>query len=196
MTARRVILEPLEPRRLLSHGAVADSPNAVPLPPPQSAPVTPVVAAPLRAARAPSDAPTAQSVAGRFVGTYRGGGSRPEGFGRKYFDFKVVVTSVTDGGFVGSIATDTTGYGRNGNRREVAATFTGTIRPNGRFVYRLREPDRRVTFRGRLVPQTNRLIGTVRMNIGPGTGVPRGEVGGQCKLDRSLDSLAAAGATA
>ena len=49
----------------------------------------------------------------------------------------------------------------------MARSFTGTLKPNGRFGFRLREAGLRVSFRGRLTTETDRLVGKVRMKVGP-----------------------------
>ena len=171
MSRRPPLVERLEPRQLLA-ADLACGPAEL------TAFTTPGVAAPLRAA-----APDPAAVARQFLGTFRGGGSGGGPFNLEFFDMEVTVASLTAGGFTGSVTTDTGLFG-GGNRRQVAGTFTGRLKPRGAFRYVLRQPGLRVSFKGRLIVQNDRLVGYVRMKVGPGQQMPRGDVHGEFGLDR------------
>jgi hypothetical protein len=179
------IVERLEPRQLFARdvspvlGAFETAAAVTAAPRSSSTMSEPAASvAPLQAA-----APAGGTFAERFVGTWHGNGWHTERFDFKWFDVDVVVTSVSGDGFVGSISLDSTRFG--GNRREVVGTFTGKVRAHGRFGFRLREPNLRVSFKGRLTDETDRLVGSVRMKVGPGMSIPRGDIGGKYTLFRA-----------
>ena len=179
MPPRRAAIgvERLEPRQLLAAdaGACAVEANA-------TMSQAPVHVAPVAVPLAASVAPKPSAVE-RFVGTFSGFGTNVKGrFDLNFFDIKLIVTSASASGFSGSITIDTAPYG--GNTRTITGEFTGRLKPKGAFRFRFEEPGSRVAFKGWLHLNTDHIRGSVRMKIGPGLNVARGDVGGTFGMDR------------
>src|SRR5688572_7966064 len=142
----RALLETLEKRQLLSASAdggaawelldTIDEARASSVATMAAAPVT----APLDAAPAAVNGTFAEELTGTFEGEVK----VKKFLFRKTLDSELVVTQVTDTGIVGKLTVD-------GN--DVEGTFPGTLRPNGRFGYTHREDGRRISIRGKVVPQ-------------------------------------------
>ena len=104
-----------------------------------------------------------------LLGTFRGEVKVKKLFFRRELDVELVVTEVTDAGITGKLTVDD---------HDVEGTFPGVLRPNGRFNYTHREDGARVSLRGKVVPQNDRLVGKLKVK---GFGL---SAGGSFKLDR------------
>jgi hypothetical protein len=133
----------------------------------------PPVAALARAASATVPAtppPIAAELLGEFHGTVRD----RQWFGSFRYGGFLYVTAVTATGMTASLGVASNIDGT----AHVAGTFTGKVNRKGGFAYRLREDHARASFRGKIVPQNDRLVGKVRVKSGGK------DLGGSFKLDR------------
>lgn len=168
----RPILETLEKRQLLSGSTddnaaweLLDTIGA-------SRGASVVTAAPVRASleAAPAAPPAANGTfAEELTGTFEGEVKVKKSLFRKTLDAELVVTQVTDTGIVGKLTVD---------GKDVEGTFPGRLKPNGRFGYTHREDGRRVSIRGKVVPENDRIVGKLKFKA---LGL---SAGGSFKMDR------------
>lgn len=165
------VVEPLEKRQVLSGSGcdaagelldAIDGARAVTVAPLTSG-ASPVSAHALGAVA------SANPLAAELLGTFRGEVKVKKLFLRRELDVELVVTEVTDAGIVGKLTVD---------GHDVEGTFPGVLKPNGRFNYTHREDGKRVSLRGKVVPQNDRLVGKLKVK---GFGL---SAGGSFKLDR------------
>jgi hypothetical protein len=127
------------------------------------------VSAPLARAAARAPAFTG-SYAEELTGTFEGEVKVKKFFFRREMDAKLEVTQVTDTGIVAQLTVD---------GHDVEGTFPGRLTPKGRFGYTHREDGRRVSIRGKVVPQNDRIVGKLKFKA---FGV---SAGGSFKMDRA-----------
>ena len=168
----RHLLESLEQRQLLSASADDNAAWELVDAIATSRMASVVAFAPVTASlEAAPVAPTAVNgtFAEELTGTFEGDGKVKKFLFRKTLDAELVVTQVTDTGIVGKLTVD---------GKDVAGTFPGRLKPNGRFGYTHREDGRRVSIRGKVVPQNDRIVGKLKFKA---YGL---SAGGSFKMDR------------
>ena len=163
----RPVLETLEKRQLLSASAADDAALALidAIGETRVSAGRPAVSALARAA-----VPVfTGSYAEELTGTFEGEVKVKKFFFRRELDAELEVTQVTDTGIVAQLTVD---------GHDIEGTFPGRLTPKGRFAYTHREDGQRVSIRGKVVPQNDRIVGKLKFKA---FGV---SAGGSFKMDR------------